>query len=133
MATHLFRFMPTGPASFTTLVDTLAAPVVLLTDAGGRRYRHCVDALVDHPVESVGRFDSCAAVSSVAAMSSRFKRGIPSSRYFLQPVNVVAVEQVAAFHFARAVSHEVIASAAVAFQARADSGPVTAPNQHRMP
>lgn len=59
------------PADFARLVDTLAAAparVLLLTDAGGRRYRDRVDALIECPVETVGGFDSYAAVSSVVSL-----------------------------------------------------------------
>jgi len=59
------------PASFAALVDTLAAGparVLLLTDAGGRRYRDRVDALIECSVDSVGGFDSYAAVSSIVSL-----------------------------------------------------------------
>jgi len=59
------------PASFAALVDTLAAGparVLLLTDAGGRRYRDRVDALIECPVDSVGGFDSYGAVSSIVSL-----------------------------------------------------------------
>ena len=58
-------------ASFAAQVDTLSAGparVLLLTDAGGRRYRDRVDALIECPVDSVGGFDSYAAVSSIVSL-----------------------------------------------------------------
>ncbi len=70
------------PASFGALDDTLAAApasVLLLTDAGGRRHRHRVDALIECPVDSVGGFDSYAAVSSIVSLLAPGKLAVVSA------------------------------------------------------
>ncbi|MCU1515166.1 MAG: RpiR family transcriptional regulator [Microbacteriaceae bacterium] len=73
------------PSSFARLVETLAAgpaSVVLLTDAGGRRYAGQVDQLIECPVDSVSAFDSYAAAASVVNLLSSAVLGqrVPEGR-----------------------------------------------------
>jgi DNA-binding MurR/RpiR family transcriptional regulator len=61
------------PSLFPALMETLAAGparIVLLTDAGGRRYAQSVDVALECPVDSVSAFDSYAAAASVVNLLS---------------------------------------------------------------
>lgn len=73
------------PAHFAALVDALEASpagVILLTDAGGRRYADKVGSLIECSVDGAGGFDSYAAVSSVisALASAVLSAGLQHGR-----------------------------------------------------